>query len=56
MLPMINYMYTTKTSCFNHRVVTLVEVKLKDIGYERFTLVAQTNCIRLVVQTIQACK
>ena len=54
MLPIINYMYTTKTSCFNHRVVTLVAVKLKDIGYERFTLVAQTNCIRLVVQTIQA--
>ena len=25
--------------CFNHRVVTLVAVKLKDSGYERFTLV-----------------
>jgi len=42
MLPIINYIYTTKTSCFNHRVVTLVAVKLKGIGYERFTLVAQT--------------
>ena len=29
-------------------VVTLVALKLKDSGYERFTLVVQTNCIRLM--------
>ena len=29
-------------------VVTLVALKLKDSGYERFTLVIQTNCIRLM--------
>ena len=29
-------------------MVTLVELKLKDSGYERFTLVVQTNCIRLM--------
>ena len=33
---------------FNHRVVTLVAVKLKDSVYERFTLIVQTNCIRLM--------
>ena len=29
-------------------VVTLVALKLNDSGYGRFTLVVQTNCIRLM--------
>ena len=29
--------------CFSHRVVILVAVKLKDSGYERFTLVLQLH-------------
>ena len=33
--------------CFSHSVVTLVQsIKLKDSGYERFTMVLQTSCTR----------
>ena len=35
-----------KVVVFNHREVTLVPVS----GYERFTLVVQTNCMRLMQQ------
>ena len=33
-----DYTLQKQNGCFNHRVVILVAVKLKDSGYERFTL------------------
>ena len=33
-----DYTLQKQSGCFNHRVVILVAVKLKDSGYERFTL------------------
>ena len=40
----------TGCGCFNHRVhvVTYSCSQLEDSGYERFTLVVQTNCMRLM--------
>ena len=35
-----------QVGCFNHRVVTLVAENWRDSGYESFTLVLKSNCIR----------